>query len=459
MKNLFAVVLAAGKGTRMKSKKHKVLHPVCGKPIIDHIVETLSSLGVEETVVVVGHESDAVRQHLGNRVTFVEQKEQLGTAHAVMQAEPVLSGRDGVTLVLNGDHPLFTSESLRRTVEHHRTTEAAATILTAVLHDPAGYGRVIRGEDGRVDRVVEHKDANPKELEVKEVNTGTFCFDNGKLWKALSEVSNDNAQGEYYLPDVIRILQTKGERISAHTVSDPAEAMGVNNRVQLAAAEKEMRRRILHEHMMNGVTVIDPDHTYIDAGVIIGPDTVIHPGTHLRGSTRIGSNCTIGPNADLTDIIVGDDTEIRYSVLNGSRVDRNATVGPFAYVRPGSHLEDGTKVGCFVDVKKARLGEGSKISHLGYVGDADVGKGVNIGCGAVTVNYDGVNKHRTVVEDGAFIGCNVNLVAPVRVGKGAYVAAGSTVTDDVPDEALAIARQRQTNKPGYARKLKERHSE
>ncbi|GGE21837.1 bifunctional protein GlmU [Marinithermofilum abyssi] len=458
MENLYAVVLAAGKGTRMKSKKHKVLHPVCGKPMIDHILDMLSELGVKESVLVVGHNAEAVQEYVGDRARYAIQENQLGTAHAVMQAESILADQEGITLVLNGDHPLFTPETMEDLVKHHRETQAAATILTAVFEDPAGYGRIIRNEDHSVDRIVEHKDASEEERKVKEVNTGTFCFDNRKLWQALTKVGNDNAQGEYYLPDVIGILNEEGERVSARPIQDAGEALGVNNRVQLAEAEKQMRKRILLKHMMNGVTIIDPDNTYIDAEVVIGPDTVIHPGTFLRGKTQIGEDCTVGPHADLTDIAVGDGTSISHSFLKGSEILAEATVGPFSYIRPGTHMGEKSKVGAFAELKNTRLGEGSKVPHLSYAGDADIGKGVNFSCGAITVNYDGINKHRTTVEDGAFVGCNVNLVAPVRVGKGAYVAAGSTVTDDVPEEALAIARERQTNKEDYAKKLKDRLS-
>ncbi|MGI6125713.1 MAG: bifunctional UDP-N-acetylglucosamine diphosphorylase/glucosamine-1-phosphate N-acetyltransferase GlmU [Planifilum sp.] len=458
MKKRYAVILAAGQGTRMKSGKHKVLHPVCGKPIIDHILDALDQIGVDETIVVVGHRAEQVRSHVGERARFVEQKELLGTAHAVMQTASLLEGRDGTTLILYGDHPLYTAATFSRLVERHRDSGAAATLLTAVLSDPTGYGRVIRGEGDEVLRIVEHKDASPEELEVREVFTGTICIDNRRLFEALTRVNNDNTQGEYYLPDVVPILRQQGERIAAEVVDDPEEAMGVNNRVQLAEAEAVMTRRLLREHMLNGVTVIDPANTYIEADVVIGRDTVIYPGSYLKGGTVIGEGCTIGPQADLTDVRVGDGATIRYSVLQECAVEERSQVGPFAYIRPGSRLEAETKVGCFVDIKNARLGKGSKVSHLGYVGDADVGEGVNIGCGAVTVNYDGVKKHRTVIGDGAFIGCNVNLVAPVTVEKGAYIAAGSTVTDDVPEEALAIARERQVNKPGYAKRLKEKKS-
>ncbi|MBA4495822.1 bifunctional UDP-N-acetylglucosamine diphosphorylase/glucosamine-1-phosphate N-acetyltransferase GlmU [Paenactinomyces guangxiensis] len=458
MQQLYAVVLAAGKGTRMKSKKHKVLHPVCGKPIIDHIVGQLRELDTAKTILIVGHLAESLKDHLGEQVLFAEQEEQLGTAHAVMQAKPLLEKEPGVTLVLNGDHPLFTKETLAKMVEKHRSSGAAATVLTALLDDPTGYGRVIRRTDGSVDRIVEHKDASEEERAVHEINTGTFCFDNQKLFAALALVNNDNVQGEYYLPDVISILKEQGEQISAEVISDSNEAMGINDRIQLAEAEALMRQRILRQHMVNGVSIVDPANTYIEADVTIGPDTIIEPGTILRGKTQIGEGCHIGPQADLTDVTVADNVRIKYAVIDSSQVDESATVGPYAYLRPGTRLGPETKVGCFVDLKKARLGKGAKVSHLAYVGDAEVGEKVNIGCGAVTVNYDGKNKHKTVIGDGAFIGCNVNLVAPVEVKEGAYVAAGSTITDDVPEDALAIARQRQTTKPDYVKKWLENRS-
>ncbi|SFS86779.1 bifunctional UDP-N-acetylglucosamine diphosphorylase/glucosamine-1-phosphate N-acetyltransferase GlmU [Marininema halotolerans] len=456
MRNVFAVVLAAGKGTRMKSTRHKVLHPVCGKPMIDHLTDHLTKMGVSETVVIIGHDAESIQAHLKNRVHFALQEEQLGTAHAVMQARTKLEGKDGITLVLNGDHPLFSQTTLEHVVSQHQELGSAATILTANLADPTGYGRVIRQADGSVDRVVEHKDATDEERKVSEVNTGTFCFDNQKLWRALEQVGNNNAQGEYYLPDLIAILHKEGEKIGAVTIADPNEAQGVNDRVQLAQAEKMMRQRILENHMRNGVTVIDPNHTYIDTDVVIGADTTIHPGTYLRGNTHIGSVCEVGPQVDLSNVRIADGTKISYSVVDQATLESEVTVGPFSYLRPSSHLEKGSKVGAFAEMKNARLGEGSKIPHLSYVGDADVGKHVNFSCGSITVNYDGSKKHRTVVEDDAFIGCNVNLVAPVTVGKGGFVAAGSTVTKNVPADALAVARERQTNKENYASRLKKK---
>lgn len=450
---VYAVVLAAGKGTRMKSKKHKVLHSVCGKPMIDHILAQLSQVEPVKTLLVVGHLGEALEEHLGESVEFVYQEEQLGTAHAVLQAKAYLEDLEGITLVLCGDTPLLTSETLSKLIEKHREENAAATVLTAVLDDPTGYGRVIRQEDGRVDRIVEHKDATEEERRVKEINTGTYCFDNQKLFSALSHVKNDNAQGEYYLPDVLSILREQGDTICAQVLDDPNEAMGINDRIQLSEVEKQMRKRILRKHMKNGVTIVDPENTYIEADVTIGTDTVIEPGTFLRGSTVIGEGCYIGPQVDLKDVVVDHDTKIRYAVIDGSHIHSQAQVGPYAYIRPGTDLGENTKVGAFVDLKKALIHNGTKISHLAYVGDAEIGENVNIGCGVITVNYDGVHKHRTVIEDGAFIGCNVNLVAPVLVEKGAYIAAGSTITKNVPSDALAIARQRQTNKEGYVSKL------
>ncbi|SFJ35437.1 bifunctional UDP-N-acetylglucosamine diphosphorylase/glucosamine-1-phosphate N-acetyltransferase GlmU [Thermoflavimicrobium dichotomicum] len=453
MQDLFAVILAAGKGTRMKSNKHKVLHQICGKPIIDHILDSLDKLGAAKTILVVGHLKESVQEHLGDRVIFAEQKEQLGTAHAVLQAKPILANKAGVTLVLNGDHPLFTVDTLAKLVEEHKRSGAAATVLTARLDDPTGYGRIVRRADGSVERIVEHKDASEEERQINEINTGTFCFDNEKLFSVIGLVNNDNAQGEYYLPDVLSILQEQGEKIAAKVMDDISEAMGVNDRVQLAQAEAVMRQRILRKHMLNGVTIVDPAHTYIDADVEIGPDTIIEPGTFLRGKTVIGSGCHIGPHSDLTDVAVADDTTVKYAVIDGSQIDEQAKIGPFTYIRPGSHIGAQTKIGCFVDVKKAQIGKGTKISHLAYVGDAEVGENVNIACGVITVNYNGVDKNRTIIQDGAFVGCNTNLIAPVTVEKGAYVAAGSTITKDVPENALAIARERQVNKLDYVPKL------
>lgn len=452
MSNRYAVILAAGQGKRMKSDLYKVLHPVCGKPMVEHVADQVSQAGLQEVVTVIGHGADAVKEHLGDRVSYVLQEEQLGTGHAVMQAEELLADKDGVTVVLCGDTPIIRSETMRSLMEHHEKTGAKATVLTAKAEDPAGYGRVIRDKSGQVTRIVEHKDANEEERAVKEINTGTYCFDNKTLFQALKQVGNNNAQGEYYLPDVIEILKRKGETLSAWQTSDFSETIGVNDRVALAKAEKALRKRINEYWMRQGVTIIDPDHTYISSDSVLGQDTVLYPGTMLNGTVQIGRKCIIGPHAEITESVIGSECEIKQSVIVQSDIGNDVKIGPFAHIRPDSVIDDEVKIGNFVEVKKSRFGKGSKASHLSYIGDAEIGKTVNLGCGSITVNYDGENKFLTKIEDGAFVGCNANLIAPVTIGEGAYVAAGSTITDDVPGSALSIARARQTNKEGYAKK-------
>ncbi|MBJ6361283.1 bifunctional UDP-N-acetylglucosamine diphosphorylase/glucosamine-1-phosphate N-acetyltransferase GlmU [Paenibacillus sp. GCM10012307] len=451
-----AIVLAAGQGKRMKSKLYKVLHPVCGKPMVSHVLDMVQGAGCERSVVIVGHGAEKVQSVLGGQAEFVLQSEQLGTGHAVLQAKDLLGDEEGTTIVICGDTPLVSKETVLAMLQLHEDSASAATLLTAELPDPAGYGRVIRGAQGQVEKIVEHKDCNVQESAVREINTGTYCFNNRKLFEALSRVTNNNVQGEYYLTDVIGILQQQGEVIQAYCNDDPAEAIGVNDRVALAEAERSMRERIARRHLLAGVTIIDPAAVYIENDVVIGADTVIYPGTILRGKTVIGEDCVIGPQADITNCIIGGQTSIKHSVLNDSKIGSSTSVGPFAYLRPGSELGDNCKVGDFVEIKNASLGDGSKVSHLSYVGDAIVGKDVNIGCGAITVNYDGFNKSKTQIGDGAFIGSNVNLIAPVKIGDGAYVVAGSTITHDVPENDLAIARERQVNKPGYAEKIRNR---
>ncbi|MWJ29901.1 MULTISPECIES: bifunctional UDP-N-acetylglucosamine diphosphorylase/glucosamine-1-phosphate N-acetyltransferase GlmU [Saccharibacillus] len=451
-----AIVLAAGKGKRMKSKLYKVLHPVCGKPMVGHVVDTVRRTNSERTVIIVGHGAEEVQAYLGDQVDYALQAEQLGTGHAVRQAEALLGKEEGTTILICGDTPLVRAETIEAMIALHEGEGAAATILTAVPEDPTGLGRIIRGEDGGVLRIVEQKDCTPEENAVREINTGTYCFDNRKLFDALSKVTNENAQGEYYITDVIGILRGEGDKIAAYATEDLAESIGVNDRVVLSQAEAAMRERIVRTHMLGGVTVIDPASTYIGADVTIGSDTVLHPGTVLTGSTRIGEDCTIGPNAEIANADIGDDATVSHSVVRESTVGAHVSVGPFAHLRPGSALADGVKVGNFVEVKNAEIGQDSKVSHLSYVGDAKVGSRVNIGCGAITVNYDGFNKSLTEIEDDAFVGSNVNLIAPVHVGKGAYVVAGSTITKEVPAGDLAIGRARQENKPGYADKIKAR---
>ncbi|WP_018131777.1 bifunctional UDP-N-acetylglucosamine diphosphorylase/glucosamine-1-phosphate N-acetyltransferase GlmU [Effusibacillus pohliae] len=451
--SITAIVLAAGLGTRMKSQMHKVLHPICGKPMIRHLLDAQQAAGISRRIVVIGSFGDQLQAALQGEVEFVWQAEQLGTGHAVMQAVPLLEGEDGITLVCNGDTPLITAGSLTQLIALHRDQQAAATVLTGVVDNPFGYGRIIRGEDGSVLRIVEEKDASPNEKAVREINSGTFCFDTRSLVEALKSLTNENAQGEYYLTDCLDILRRQGKRVAACCVEDADEILNVNDRAQLAMVENILREKIRLQHMKNGVTLVDPATVYIDTDVVIGADTILHPGTILTGNTTIGRGCVIGPYTQIHNSTVGDESVVMQSVLLDSTFGTHVQIGPFAYVRPGSSVADKVKIGDFVEVKNSRIGESSKIPHLSYIGDADVGAGTNIGCGTITVNYDGVTKHRTVVGNNSFIGCNTNLVAPVMVGNDAYVAAGSTITDDVPDGALAIAREKQVVKEGYKSKL------
>lgn len=453
MSNIFAVILAAGQGTRMKSKLYKVLHPVCGKPMVQHVVDHIQTLDVNRIVTVVGHGAEKVQQQLGDKSEYVLQAEQLGTAHAVQQAEAILGNEEGTTLVVCGDTPLIRPETMQALFEHHQAKNAKATILTAIAENPTGYGRILRGSNGQVEQIVEQKDASAEQQLVKEINTGTYCFDNKLLFETLKLVKNDNAQGEYYLPDVIEILQKQGDIVEAYVTDDFEETLGVNDRVALSQAETLMRTRINEKHMRNGVTIIHPETTHISADAVIGRDTVIQTGSMIEGATVIGEDCIIGPNTQIIDSRVGDRTTIHSSVVRESAIAEDTAIGPFAHIRPLSDIGSHVKIGNFVEVKKSKLDNGSKVSHLSYIGDAEIGSNVNIGCGSITVNYDGKNKFKTIIEDDVFVGCNTNLVAPVKVGKGSFIAAGSTITKEVPEDALAIARARQENKPNYVSKL------
>lgn len=451
--NIYAIVLAAGKGTRMKSQKPKVVHEVLYKPMINHVVDELKSMGIDETIVVVGHEAKQV-EAIVDDVTFVYQKEQLGTGHAVLQAKEILSGKEGMTLVLNGDAPLIKRETLQGLIEFHKNNHNQATVMSADCDISTHYGRVIK-EEGQVKGIVEFKDLLDSQKDITEMNTGEYCFDNQTLFEALDEVTNENAQNEYYLTDVIGIMNKKGLKVDAYKIDDFNEVGGINDRLALAEATQILKDRINKEHLLNGVTIIDPANTYIGRDVVIGEDTIIEPGCILKGKTVIGDNCHIGPYCEFTNVTIKDNVEIKFSVISDSIIENGVDIGPYARLRTNCHILENVHMGNFVEMKKAVFGKGSKAAHLTYIGDAEVGSDVNIGCGTITVNYDGKNKSLTKIEDNAFIGCNSNLVAPVTVKENAFIAAGSTITQDVEKDAMGIARARQVNKDGYSKVLEE----
>ena len=419
MQDVIAVVLAGGKGTRMKSNKSKLVHKIYGKEIVLRSVENAKKAGIEEIITVVGHQREQVQEVLGDSVKYAYQEEMLGTGHAVMQARKYLEGKKGKVVVLNGDVPILRPETISTLIEKSTSNKEYATLLTAIYDNPFGYGRIIRDEGGNVEGIVEEKDATELQREIKEINAGIYCFDIEELLKALDSIDNKNASGEYYITDVIQIMNDRGLKTGAVIVEDNTEILGVNDRVQLEIVTKILRMRINAEHMKNGVTIEDSSNTYIYDDVEIGRDTVIHPNTTIKSGVTIGEECEIGPNA---------------------------------YIREGCKLANKVKIGSFVEIKKAIIGEGTKVPHLSYMGDCEIGTKTNIGCGTITCNYDGFRKSKTIIGNNSFIGSNTNLVAPVTVGDNTFVAAGSTITDDVPEYALAIARQRQINKEDWNRK-------
>ncbi len=419
MQNVVAIVMAAGKGTRMKSKKSKLVHKIYGKEIITRAVDNVKKAGIEDVVAVVGYQREQIKEVLGSSVKYAIQEEQLGTGHAVMQCKEFLQGKKGRVLILNGDHPIMRPETLKKLVEQSVSKEEAATILTMVHDEIIPYGKIIHDEKGNVKEIVEHKDCNVEQLKIKEVNLGMYCFDIEELLEALDKLDNNNVQNEYYLTDVLKIMYDKGLKTGSIVVSDNAEVLGVNDRMDLQILTKALQIRINTELMKNGVTIEDINNTYIYDDVEIGMDTIIHPNTTIKSGVVIGEDCEIGPNA---------------------------------YIREGCRIADRAKIGSFVEIKKAIIGEGTKVPHLSYMGDCDIGAKTNIGCGTITCNYDGFNKSKTIIGDHSFIGSNTNLIAPVTLGENTFVAAGSTITDDVPSNALAIARQRQINKEGWNKK-------
>lgn len=446
MKKLQCVIMAAGMGTRMKSELPKVVHKVCGKELVKWVLDAAKDAGCENSCVIVGHKAETVEECLGDLCEFAYQTEQKGTGHAIMQAEEFINKNSGSVVILSGDTPLICERTIRLAAEEHEKSDNAATVITAVAENPFGYGRIVRDDSGCVVKIVEQKDANEKEKLINEINSGMYIFEAEKLTEALKELVPNNAQGEYYLTDTLEILLKKGEKIGAYIAEDNDEIRGINDRVQLCEAEKIMRERINKEHMRAGVTMLSPESVIIEDDVEIGVDTVIYPNVVIKRGTKIGKNCTIGSNTQITASEIADCVSIQSSVLVECSVGEGTQVGPFAYIRPNTHVGKSVRVGDFVELKNSDIDDGTKISHLTYVGDSDVGKRVNFGCGTVTVNYDGKKKYRTKIGDDCFIGCNTNLVAPVEVKDRGYTAAGSTITDTVPENALAIARARQVNK-------------
>lgn len=443
--DIAVVLLTAGQGTRMKSAYPKVLHGLCGKPMVGYIADAAAAVKPKHFVVVVNPSvSEEIKDELPAKAQVVVQEEALGTAHAVMTALPALSGFTGMVLVLCGDTPLITGETLKELVRTHTGRQAAATVLTAKVDDPEGYGRIVRGEGG-VKKIVEEREASQTELCIREVNTGTYCFDISKLRDALNEVTRQNLQKEYYLTDVVGIFFASNEKVVPCQVTDPTETLGINSRVQLADAEMIMQARINRGHMKTGVTLIHPMLTYIDANVVIGKDTVIYPNTFLHGKTKVGEHCLLGPSSRIDNSVLGDGCEVTFSVVNEAKLAAGVKIGPFAHVRAGTVVDENGKVGSFVEIKQTTIGRNSKVPHLAYVGDAVIGTDSNVGAGTITCNFDGMKKHQTVIGNRAFIGSDTILVAPVRIGDDAVTGAGSTITKSVPDKSLGIERADQRN--------------
>lgn len=454
MAGLIAVILAAGKGTRMRSKLPKVLHKVGGKPMLQHVLNAATKAGAKDKVVIVGHEAELVEEMVGSQGKIVLQAEQLGTGHAVMQTKEALAGFTGTAMILCGDTPLLDGAELAKFYEAHKASGAAATVLTAMMDSPFGYGRIVRDAAGNVQSIVEEKDATAEQKQIKEINTGIYCMECPLMFDVLATLTCDNAQGEYYLTDVLSKLNAAGKKVGGAVTADSDMVMGINSRRQLAEAEAVMRQRILNRLMDEGVTIMDPASTFIEEDVTIDSDTIIYPYTWLEGNTQIGEGCEIGPNVRLTNVKVGSDTHMQFTYGHDCEVKNSVTIGPYVHLRPDTVISDHVKIGNFVEVKNSNVGVGTKLPHLTYIGDSDIGSGVNMGCGCITVNYDGKKKHRTVIEDNAFVGCNTNLVAPVTVKAGSYVGAGSTITKEVPADSLGIARAKQKNIEGWAEKYR-----
>lgn len=452
MPNWAAVIMAAGRGTRMKSKLPKVMHPLAGKPMIDHVLDLVTKNKIERSLIILGHGREQIEEFLAGRAEIVLQAEQLGTGHAILQAIPNLEGVDHI-VVLSGDQPLIRPETLAELIRIHTESQGAATVLTAQFENPFGYGRIIKDGENLA-KIVEEKDATPEERAIREINTGTYCFDVPKLREALQRLTPQNAQGEYYLTEAFDLLLAQGYKIATYCTEDVNEALGINSRAQLAEAEQVVRERILKYWMEEGVTILDPSSTFIGIEVELSHDVVLEPFTQLKGKTRVAEDAILGPQTVLEDCVCETGCQVTHTVAKNALIGPRCVVGPFAYLRPGTVLAEGVKIGDFVEVKNSRIGQGSKVPHLSYIGDSEVGKSVNIGAGTITCNYDGVKKHPTKIGDNVFIGSNTNLVAPVEIGEGAITGAGSTITKNVPAYALAVERSAQTMKENWVRNKK-----
>jgi len=460
LESIATIILAAGKGTRMNSDLVKILHPLLGRPMLSYTIDlSLNRIKAAKTLVVVGHQADRIKEGFQDPgVHFVLQEEQLGTGHAVLQTIPLLQAFDGTVLILCGDVPLVKAETLRSFIDTFWQNESILSVLTAVVENPFGYGRILRNPEGWLEKIVEERDASEVERLIREINTGIFCVKASFLIEGLKEIGQENAQGEYYLTDLVEIAGKRGSRCSAHIVADPMEVMGINTRVDLAIASEVLRQEKMRDLMLSGVTVVDPKTTYVDRTVEVERDTILYPNCTLQGRTRIGKRCIIEPNTKILDSMIGDEVTIRSnSVITESKIEEGVIIGPFAHLRPLSEVKTRAKIGNFVEVKKSVIGRGSKANHLTYIGDSTIGEEVNIGAGTITCNYDGFDKHQTTIGDRVFVGSNVELVAPVKVGRNASVGAGTTVTRDVPEGALAISRVRQKNIRGWSKKTELRH--
>jgi bifunctional UDP-N-acetylglucosamine pyrophosphorylase/glucosamine-1-phosphate N-acetyltransferase len=460
LEGIATIVLAAGKGTRMKSDLVKVLHPLLGVPMLFYPIDlSLNKIKAEKTIVVVGYQADRIKGMFKDpRIHFAIQEDQLGTGHAVFQATPFLKTFVGTVLILCGDVPLVKAETLYSFIDAFRENDTTLSVLTALVENPSGYGRIIRNPQGWLERIVEEKDASGEERLIREINTGIFCVESPYLIDGLSKIGKGNAQGEYYLTDLVQIAWDRGLRCSAHMVADPLEVMGINTRVDLAIAHEALRQEKLRDLMLCGVTVIDPKTTYVDRAVGVGKDTILYPSCNLQGTTKIGERCIIEPNSKILDSEIGNEVTVRsHSVITESKIEDGASIGPFSHLRPLSEVKAKAKIGNFVEVKKSVIGKGSKANHLSYIGDSILGEEVNIGAGTITCNYDGFEKHQTVIGDRVFVGSNVELVAPVKVGDRSSIGAGTTVTKDVPEGALAISRVKQKNIKGWSKKIELRH--